>query len=143
MITPIEFNPLMTTINDWKKYATHLRSELTKAEMKSKINVIEVNKVLSVQIDVKDNDGFFFECNISNENNNLLQTINSEINESLSYYIRSKLIILKTIYEEPRKTFYSFRKNDSTMQAKARRINRTKRTSDRTRRPLIDVYFEE
>lgn len=114
MKTPIEFNPLMTSIKDWKSYATHLRIELTKAQMKSKIKVEESNGILFFQIDVKDTDGFTFNCNLSNEDNNLLTRLNGEICDSLSYYIRSKIITLDSVYENPRSNYFSFRATDSS-----------------------------
>ncbi|SDK23385.1 hypothetical protein SAMN05192566_0735 [Methylophilus rhizosphaerae] len=114
MKTPIEFNPLMTTIKEWKAYATHLRCELTKAQMVNKIKVEESNSVLSIQIDVKDTDGFTFQSNLSNDDNNLLARLNSEICDSLSYYIKSKIITLENVYHKPRNKYFSFRANDTS-----------------------------
>lgn len=121
MKTPIEFNPLMTSIREWKAYATHLRVELTKAQMKNKIKVIETNNIVSIEIDVKDKDGFTFNCNLSNENNNLLTRLNGEICDSLSYYIRSKIITLDSVYENPRNNYFSFRATDSSFYFKLNR----------------------
>lgn len=122
MKTPLQFNPLITTANDWRGYFKYFRSELTKSQIQHNIKVIEINKTFTIYISLKDTDGFDFDYVISNDSHDLAHVLNNEIRETLIYYIVSKQLTIDSIYEDKLK-FNKVRYYDTSIAKALRKLH--------------------